>query len=66
MSDKFRYDLENAPKGTNLLLLTKHGGRLIGLCASNAQETGIIGWCHMPQRDLEEEARRGYLSNQPR
>jgi hypothetical protein len=58
---KFRYDLENAPKGQKLQLLNRGGVALYGTIgsATRSLQEGIWAWSPLPIRDREEEKRRG-------
>jgi hypothetical protein len=59
----FNYDLESAPRGQKVLLLTIGGVETSGVITdlSFAAQMGIIAWYPVPKRDKYEEFRRGYL-----
>lgn len=56
----FRYDLENAPRCQKLIVLTHGGVALMGVVTGNpARDADLKGWCPMPVRDKELEAKLG-------
>jgi len=57
----FCYDLNAAPLGQKLQLLTIGGVAIYGQMtrADQKGDQGIIGWHPLPVRDKEEEERRG-------
>lgn len=57
---RFRYDMEACPGGAKCLLLTWGGVCVIGPI-TNASRKYYAGWAPMPQRDKEEEVRRGLV-----
>jgi hypothetical protein len=60
-SQVFCYDLDAAPLGQKLQLLTVGGVALYGQMtrADQRGDQGIIAWHPLPVRDKEEEKRRG-------
>jgi hypothetical protein len=64
-NNKFRYDMENAPIGTILFLLSHPSGvaHKAKLTGRKDRDSDIVAWCKLPDRDKEEEARRGLFSN---
>lgn len=60
--DTFNYDLSAAPRGKNLQLLIKGGGYTQGHITSLqlAKEMGIMAWCLIPTRNIDEEVRLGF------
>lgn len=63
-SIKLRYDMENAPIGVTMLLLSHpagilHKGKLSG---NPHKDADICAYCLMPVRDKEEEVRRGLFT----
>jgi hypothetical protein len=61
---KFRYDVENAPRGVLLLILTHPAGKhLLGMLTGRPdRDADVCGWSLLVGRDKEEEARRGLFS----
>ena len=61
---KFNYDLEAAPRGRNLQLLTIGKITIIGEinAIDRAREMGIVGWALCAVRNKEEEIKYGLIS----
>lgn len=59
---KFRYDLENAPRGMKVIVLTKANIAIMGVITGNpSRDSDLKGWHPLMTRDLDEEKARGYL-----
>lgn len=59
----FRYDMENAPLGELLNLLTIGAVCQRGKLRGDIRDKDIVGWARLPGRDKVEELRRGLFSN---
>ena len=62
---KLNYDMSEAPVGVTLLLLSHPAGVIhkAKLTGRPDKDGDIVAWIGLPDRDKEEEARRGLFSN---
>lgn len=56
------YDLDTCPIGQKVHLLNRWGSGTTGIGTNRVklEEQGFIAWAPMPDRDKDEEVRRGY------